>query len=113
MAELDDDRLVLASSRLLLMRDSGYNVWGGEGANMCECVSKRNVEKYFFAWRLPHLLRLAAAGGAERVRGIVVTVEAAVQLLRCCGEVIQPHLFPRDASAALRVHAVPTALLIT
>lgn len=47
MAELDDDRLVLASSRLPLMRDSGYNVWRGEGANMCQCVSKTNVEKYF------------------------------------------------------------------
>lgn len=28
MAELDVDRLVLASSRLPLMRDSGYKVWG-------------------------------------------------------------------------------------
>lgn len=80
---------------------------------MCECVSKKQMLRdVIFVWMLPHLLRLAAGGGAERVRGIVVTVEAAVQLLRCRGEVIQPHLFPRDASAALRVHAVPTALLI-
>lgn len=48
MAELDDERLVLASSRLPLMRDSGYSVWRGEGANMCECVSeKKNVKRYF------------------------------------------------------------------
>lgn len=42
-----------------------------------------------------------------------MTIEAAVQMLRGCGEVFHSHLFPRDASAALRVHAVPTALLIT
>lgn len=79
---------------------------------MSACL-KTNVEKILLVWRLPHLLRFAPGVGAERVQGIVVTVEAAVQLLRCRGEVIQPHLFPRDASAALRVHAVPTALLIT
>lgn len=42
-----------------------------------------------------------------------MTIEAAVQMLRGGGEVFHSHLFPRDASAALRVHAVPTALLIT
>lgn len=42
-----------------------------------------------------------------------MAIEAAVQLLRRCGEVVQPHLLPGDAPAALRVHAVPAALLIT
>lgn len=42
-----------------------------------------------------------------------MAIEAALQLLRRDGKVVQSHLLPGDAPAALRVHAVPTALLIT
>lgn len=42
-----------------------------------------------------------------------MAIEAAVQLLRRCGKMVQSHLLPGNAPAALRVHAVPTALLIT
>lgn len=60
-----------------------------------------------------YLFCFAARRGAERVCWIVVTVESTVQMLCCCREVIYSHLLPRDATAALRVDAVPTTLLIT
>lgn len=40
-------------------------------------------------------------------------VEAAVQLLRGGDKMIQPHLLPGNAAAALGVDAVAAALLVT
>lgn len=127
MAELAVERLVLASSRLPLMRDSGYKVWrwgglgvGGWGGVLAEAASciyvNRNVicsSELGGNQRVLYLLRLAAGGGAEGVRRVVVAVEPTVQLLRRGGKVIQSHLLPGDAPAALGVHAVPAALLVT
>lgn len=58
-----------------------------------------------------HLLGLAGARTNESIGRVVVPLETAVQVLGA--EVLRPKLLPRSTPAALGVHAVPAALLVT
>lgn len=78
----------------------------GSGVNQDPPALSANVP----CWLL-YLLGLASCSRTEGVWGIVVVVEATVQVLRW--EVLWSQLLSRNAPAALRVHTVSTALLVT
>lgn len=83
----------------------------GERESVAEYLNIMCMRNDWDSVLLQYLLCFAGHSLAECVGAVVVPLKATVQVLGL--EVFGPQLFPGSAAAALRVHTVPTALLIT